>query len=76
MRFCFKISSHVIRHCLAAVSITANALKSDMPSVAKVLLANFSGGCDLANISARSHPPQIRIKGAVSDRNIKHANIF
>lgn len=66
----------MIRHCLAAVSITANALKSDMPSVAKVLLANFSGGCDLANISARSHPPQIRIKGAVSDHNIKHANIF
>lgn len=76
MRFRFKISSQAIRRCLAAVSITANALKSDMPSVAKVLLADFSGGCDLANLSARSHPPQIRIKGAVSDHDIKHANIF
>ena len=76
MRFHFEIPLRAIRCCLAAVSITAKALKSDMPSVAKVLLANFSVGCELTNLSARSLPPQIGIKGAVSDHNIKHANIF
>lgn len=62
MRFRFTISPHAISCCLAAASIPANTLKSDMPAVAKVLLVN---------LSARSHPPQITIKGAASDHNVR-----